>query len=313
MANNRPAAPARDADRFSPVFVLATARSYSSVVTTMIGQHPELSGLPELKLFCYPTIGELEASLPEFWSARGIAHRSPGLVRAIACFEFGSQGTEALLSARSWLGNRLHWSGADVLDFLLDRVHPRVAIEKSPENVATDAALLRLASAYPRARYIHLTRHPVTTQRSMLEHLSRIAPGRSFPGLPVSVLTSWVEDQTRIMRFGATLPGARYLRVKAEHVLNDPRPHLRSIASWLQVSGESEAIEAMTHPETSPFASFGPAGSGVVGGHDPGFLRDPVLRCVPVLATLDCPPDCQGHASLWRTVVVVANQLGYGI
>ena len=47
----------------------------------------ELAGLPELKLFRYGTIGELEASLPRFWIERGMQHRSPGLVRAVAQFD----------------------------------------------------------------------------------------------------------------------------------------------------------------------------------------------------------------------------------
>ena len=52
--------PTRDPDRFEPVFVLAPARSYTSVISAMVGQHPDLVGLPELKLFSYPTIRELE-------------------------------------------------------------------------------------------------------------------------------------------------------------------------------------------------------------------------------------------------------------
>src|SRR5204863_3758237 len=100
-------------------------RSYSSVVTTMIGQHPDLAGLPELKLFCGDTIGELEASLPQFWRDRGVTHRSPGLVRALAEFEFGGQTAQSLAAARAWLEDRLDWSGSDVLDVLLERLHPR--------------------------------------------------------------------------------------------------------------------------------------------------------------------------------------------
>ena len=53
-----PVAAARDPYRFQPVFLLATARSFSSVVTAMIGQHPQLAGLPELKLFCAADIAE---------------------------------------------------------------------------------------------------------------------------------------------------------------------------------------------------------------------------------------------------------------
>jgi hypothetical protein len=71
-----------------PVFVLSTARAYSSVVSTMIGQHPLLYGFPELKLFACPTIGEVEASLP---GTSALIDRSPGLVRAVAELLFGNQ------------------------------------------------------------------------------------------------------------------------------------------------------------------------------------------------------------------------------
>ena len=196
----------RDPGRFAPIFVLATARSYSSVVTTMIGQHPELAGLPELKLFCSRTIGELEASLPRFWIERGITHRSPGLVRAVAQLEFGGQDADRLARARAWLGERSDWSGADVLDVLLERLSPRRGVEKSPENVETDAALEELARAYPRARYLHLTRHPVATQRSLQEHYHRTIPGALMPGQPMSGVAYWVATHCRILHFTSTLP-----------------------------------------------------------------------------------------------------------
>ena len=73
----------------------------------MIGQHPDLAGLPELKLFCCETIRELEASLPRYWMERGVTHRSPGLVRALAEVEFGGQTSDSLSAARAWLRERL--------------------------------------------------------------------------------------------------------------------------------------------------------------------------------------------------------------
>jgi hypothetical protein len=306
-----PLLPERDAHRFSPVFVVAPARSYSSVVSTMIGQHPECASLPELKLFAYPTIGEMEASLPRYWSDRGITHRSPGLVRAIAQFEFGDQGAGSLLSARVWLRERSHWSGAHVLDVLMERFCPRAAVEKSPENVADDAALTRLAACYPTARYLHLTRHPVTTQRSLEKHLQRTVPGHSMPGQPMSGIAQWVVTHCRILRFAATLPKARYMRIRAEDVLNEPRSHLSSIAGWLALRTSENAIEAMMHPEKSPFASVGPAASGIVGGNDPGFLRDPIPRPVKVLSALDPPVGWIGNESLWGMTVDIATRLGY--
>ena len=277
----------------------------------MIGQHPELAGLPELKLFSYRTIRELEASLPRFWLERGVNHRSPGLVRAVAQLTFGDQKSDSLASARAWLQDRSHWSGSDVFDFLMERLSPRVAVEKSPENVENDDALTRLASAYPRARYLHLTRHPVTTQRSLQEHWDRILAGYSMQGQPMSIIASWVETHCRILRIAAVLPKGRYMRVKAEDVLNDARSQLRSIAMWLGICTDADAIEAMMHPEASPFASFGLAGSGIVGGNDPNFLRDPIPRPVKILRTLDQPLGWVGHSSLWQLTIDIANQLGY--
>lgn len=277
----------------------------------MLGQHPELAGLPELKLFCYRTIGELEASLPRFWSEiKGVTHRSPGLVRALAQFEFGDQKPESLDLARTWLRDRGHWTGVSVFDHVMERLKPRAAVEKSPENVLTDEALERLSSGYPGARYLHLTRHPVSTQRSMQEHWNRIMP-RPLDGQPMSGMASWFDAHRRIVDFTDTLPRGRHLRVRAEDILNDTDPQLERITAWLGLPQDYVAIEAMKHPERSPFASFGPAGTGIVGGHDPAFLSDPKPRRVEVLRTIEQPPGWIGNAALWNSVLALATELGY--
>jgi hypothetical protein len=277
----------------------------------MIGQHPDLAGLPELKLFACRTIGEMDASLPRYWIARGITHRSPGLVRAFAQFEFGGQTPEDLASAQAWLKARPHWSGAQVLDILLARLAPRVAVEKSPENAVSAAALRRLKSAYPKARYLHLTRHPVTTQSSMVQHRNRTVPSHPLEGEPMTGIAAWLDVHARILRFTTSLPKDRVLRVRAEDVLNNPGPQLRAIAEWLGARADHQAIEAMRHPEASPFAWPGPAGSGILGGHDPNFLRDPIPRRVELPPTIEQPSGWHGEASLWRMAVELARHLGY--
>jgi hypothetical protein len=278
----------------------------------MIGQHPDLAGLPELKLFSYQTIGELEASLPSYWIERGFTHRSPGLVRALAQLEFGKQTGQSVAAARAWLGQRGHWSGADVLDVLLTRVAPRVAVEKSPENVATAAALRRLALAYPEARYLHLTRHPVTTQASAARHLLRTVPEHARIGEPIAGIANWGDIHRRILTFLAEVPHDRFLRVRAEDVLNDTRSQLRAIAEWMQLRTDTAAIEAMCHPEVSAFARFGPPGSGVLGGHDHGFLSNPIPRRVELPATIEPPPGWHAEPRSWRRTVDLARKLGYG-
>ena len=308
-AREIPQAAGREPARFAPLFILATARSYSSVIVTMIGQHPQLAGLPELKLFGYDTIAELELSLPAYWRERGFTHRSPGLVRAIAEFEFGGQTPRSIAAARQWLRLRGHWSGAEVLDVLLARFAPREAVEKSPENVTSAAALKRLSAAYPNARYLHLTRHPLTTQASASRHLRRTVPEHSQAGEPMAGIAAWVQVHERILRFTTVVPKQRVFRVRAEDVLNDPGRQLREIARWLGIRDDDAAIDAMRHPERSPFARFGPR--GVIGGHDHGFLRDPVVRRAELPASLEPPEGWTGEARLWRRAEALARRLGY--
>jgi hypothetical protein len=301
----------RDPNQFSPVFVLATPRSYSSIVTTMIGQHPQLMGLPELKLFAYPTVGELHASLPRFWIERGVKHRSPGLVRAVAQCRFGRQDCTTLALALSWLEERSHWTGTEMLDSLQHVIAPRSIVEKSPENVESDDALARLVSAYPRARFLHLTRHPVATQRSMQKHLQRTLSSYSADTQPTRYFTAWIDVHTRILALAEALPPSRYLRIKAEDVLNQPATHLRSIAGWLGICTDSEAIGSMTRPQDSVFASEGPANSGIVGGNDPDFLRNPSPRPVETPSALEHPAGWGANPTLWEATVSLANRLGY--
>ena len=264
-----------------------------------------------MKLFAYPTVRELEASLPRFWIERGFTHRSPGLVRALAEFEFGDQSPRSLAAARAWLHARQDWPGCDVFDVILARLSPRIAVEKSPENVANEAALGRLAAAYSRARYLHLTRDPITTQRSIREHWRRTFSANLPDDDPMAGIAVWVETNLRIMRFAATLPADRCIRIRAEDVLNGTWPQLRAIAEWLGVDSGADAIEAMMHPESSRFAGFGPEGSGVIGGNDPGFLRDPVPRRVERPRKLVPPSGWRAEPALWQMTLELANHFGY--
>jgi hypothetical protein len=311
QTNQSVEAPSRDPATFSPVFVLAPARSCSSVIATMIGQHPELAGMPELKLFCCPTIGALAATLPKYWIDRGLVHRSPGLVRALAEIEFGGQGPNSQAEARDWLNMRADWSGADVLDVLMARLSPRAVVEKSPENVESDASLARMANAYPRARYVHLTRHPVATQRSMERHQRQATP--EFPPRrePMTGIASWFQAHERILKLCAGLTEDRHIRIRAEDALSDPDREMGRIAAWLGVSAGPEACEAMKHPENSPFARSRPPGSAAGGGNDPGFLADPRLRAVDLPQSLAPPPGWDLGLSVWRCVSDLAQTLGY--
>jgi hypothetical protein len=301
--------PRRDPSWHRPVFVLAPARSNSSIVSSMIGMHPELYGFPELSLFRASTVAGLIDDRP---GQRGLPSRarSAGLARAVAQVHEGRQDEDTVAAARQWLADRRDWDVALVFDHLLEQVSPATGFEKSPENSNRQDYLRRLAAAYPRARFLHLTRHPVTTAISMHRVWSKAdmwdIPDELFH---LHVLGTWLFNHARVKRFTTALPPDRWMRVRSEDVLNSPETTLPAICRWLGIDAGPDALEAMMHPERSPFARLGP--SNAMGGNDPGFLEQPALHRAEMPTTLELPPDWIVDPWLHVAVVEFAASIGY--
>ena len=224
----------RDPETFAPVFVLSPARSNSTVAVAMIGRHPQLYGFPELALFRRGTVGELMTDPPD-WRGAPAHRRMAGLLRAIAELHDGEQTDASIAAALTWLQDRLEWRSADVYDHLLDACAPRIGVEKSPEHAGGDAPLARVAAAYPRARYIHLTRHPVPAVQSMYREWHTLGYWTIEPQLfHHFCLGIWYFQHARIDRFIAQRDAERVLLVRSEDLVNSPAAaaaaHLRMAA-----------------------------------------------------------------------------------
>ena len=125
-------------------------------------------------------------------------------------------------------------------------------------------------------------------------------PEHPLEGQPMLGFAAWVDVNRRILGFTESLPAGRVLRLRAEDILDGTPDSLREVASWLGLSTAPAAIDAMAHPEASPFARPGPSESGIIGGYDPGFLADPVLRRLAPPAKLRRPEGWSGHETLWE-------------
>jgi hypothetical protein len=301
--------PPRDSTRFSPVFVLAPARSNSSVVTAMLGQHPGLCVFPELALFRKETVEGLLTD-PPGWRGAPAKLRLAGVFRALAEHHDGRQTTETVEAAARWVEARRSWRVADLLDHLLGLAAPRVGLEKSPENSSREEYLARLDASYPTARYLHLTRHPVPTVASMHRAWSGkgywVIEERLFHHFCLGV---WYYQHARIHEFVGRGPAGGALRVRSEDILNKPAETLPRICRWLGIDDGPGAVAEMTHPERSPYARTGP--SGGAGGWDAGFMLDPVLRPAQLPASLDLPGGWLVDPWLELAARELAVTLGY--
>lgn len=295
---------------YAPLFVVGPARSHTSVITTMIGLHPELCGFPELALFRRETVGQLIAD-PPGWKGIPTTARLPGLLRALAQHHDGAQTAATIAGALRWLEQRRSWPVAHVYDHLLETIAPAIGVEKSPDNSAREDYLERLMADYPRARFLHLTRHPVTTATSMWN----VYHDKGFWNIPLEMLHmfclgAWYYHHKRLLGLAGVLPPDRLLRLRAEDLLTDPTTELTRVARWIGVDTAAAAIEAMCHPEASPYAKPGPPGAA--GGNDVKFLRDPTLRSPQIVIGVDFPDDWVVDPWFQVEIVRLAAELGYG-
>jgi hypothetical protein len=294
----------------APVFVLAPIRSCSTICVAVLAGHPDLFGFPEMLLFTAPTVRGLLAEqerrpkIPAPW----IRARLTGVLRAVAQLHEGSQAPEAIERAERWLAERSDWPTASLMDHLLNLAGPRTGIENSPDTAVTDEALQACLAAYPNARFIHLTRHPVTSQRSMHEHVGQ-GWRRSRQELTARCATVWLRTHVRIAKALTPLPPERWLRVRAEDLLRDPATTLPRICSWLGLRCDAEIISRMRRTEEWCFADTGPA-DNLYGG-DLKFLRSPVLQPTPDPGPVVFDPSWELRPDVVDRMTRLAGYLGY--
>ncbi|MEM1373518.1 MAG: sulfotransferase [Pseudomonadota bacterium] len=303
-----------------PVFVLAAPRSFSSLVNAMIGQHPELFGLPELNLFQCETVAEYNARgktsggpMQVVWSS--MRH---GLLRTIAQVYSGEQTIESVRMAERWLRVRQDRTTTDVFHELATEIAPLRMVEKSPAVIRKSEFMMRMLNAFPDAKFIHLVRHPVAQCNSALNSrggigillaVNSVDYRGEFPAIEPQI--AWHDAQIQILRFTDLLAEDQFITVRGEEFLSNLDETLPALCRWLEIDDGPEAIAAMRRPEDSPFSCLGPPNAKL--GNDVNFLNAPKLRegnvKVPAFeAELSWRTDGEG---LHPDVTALAQALGY--
>lgn len=274
--------------------VMGAPRSFTSLVSTMIGQHPQMYGLPEIQFFMADTVGE-------FWDIclMAPAPMGDGLMRAVAQIIFGAQTEESVQRARGWIRRRSPLTTGRMLELLAEEVAPRIVVEKSTGTGYNRKFLQRYGAMFPDSRCIHLVRHPRGHAESVFKGMTEMQwNGRpmqwlidlaSYPTIEPGQLPdsrnkvdemdpqkAWYVLNQNIRNFLRPFPPERKLLVRGEDVVSNPDEALHRIAAWLGLRTDPEAIAAMKRPEESPYACLGPPGAEY--GNDALFVKNPVFR-----------------------------------
>jgi hypothetical protein len=113
------------------LIMLSPPRSFSSVVSTMIGQHPDIYGFPELHIF----VGDTVQEIIDFEKRNKKGHAGPsGLLRTLAQIRDGVQTNGSAFRAIGWLHDRRDCSTKKLMDYLLEAVSPKIGLEKVPSR-----------------------------------------------------------------------------------------------------------------------------------------------------------------------------------
>lgn len=307
-----------------PLFILAPPRSFTSVVCAMVGQHPQMLGLPETNLFTRATYGEFSTVYrmrPRF---------QHGLLRAVAQLGLGEQTEETIEVAKTWLDHHTHLPTSALFSDLRQWASPRATVDKSPSYVYGGENLKRIRQAFPEARFLHLTREPRGTCESIyalrskvrepMDRLKRVPGGgagataerrgAAMGDIEMSGENLWLRPHLEIMSFLETVPPEQQLLLRGEDLLSDPAVHLRTLCAWLELDDSAAAIDEMLHPERSPFACYGPANARF--GNDPSFLENPALRAyTPKPVNLTDPLSWDSSLFFGEELKQVAQFFGY--
>jgi len=296
----------------SPIILLASPHAHLSRLALMLGRHPALYAPGELNLLAAPRLVDVFDRLP--------GARTHGLLRTLAQLHAGEQTLESIEMARRWIFRRALHDTSDVYRELCARVAPRRLIDASSlyTDPGQEESLARLRATWPEADYLHLVRHPLAQGLAWLRDPLALAQlhqlgslDRAMPGPLPDPQIDWARRQRAILEFLRDIAPERQHQVRSEELFLEPRLVLARICAWLTLDWSETLLEAMLHPEHSPYACPGPYGAE--GGLDADVIARPGAMPVDQSPlSLDQPPPWRPDGRGFKTEVLdLAHALGY--
>lgn len=215
----------------------------------MIGDHPEMFGLPETHIFLADTCQSLRHShMPDHGSA--IA-----LLGALAELAFGQKTQADIELARSWLDDNPGLSTPDLFKDMQALARPLQLVEASVLYVYVDGIIERITEAFPTACYLHLSMHPRLTCELAYQTIqvpADDASSASRSALTVHPDAIWFRPHMRILDAMAGVPPVQKMFMRGEDLLSCPERCLAMVGDWLGIRTDDAALASMLGKRGSP-------------------------------------------------------------
>lgn len=272
-----------------PIFVLGAPRSGTTLLRVMLAGHPLLFSPPEMVIAPFATMAERKAKLTErFWEKGGLRR---ALMELFAIDVETAKAREAALDDRTV---------PEVYALLQEALGERVLVDKCPHLAAAPAALERLATWFPAARWTWIVRHPGSVTRS-IENMPMAEV--MLQGYADDAREIWYHCNHVIRSFLESIPAGRKTTIRYEDLVADPR------STWGRACREIALPfdESLLHPYDGDRMREGPPGARAVG--DPNLAGRGAID--PALAT----KWLEGFdpASVSPATHALARELGYDL
>lgn len=235
------------------LFILSPPRSGSTLLRVMLAGHSRLFAPQELYLGCFASMASYDRHL-------GGTVLNMGLIATIA---------EVLSRTGAWnLYSQWRQEAvptAEIYSFLGGRIGERTLVDKSPLFFPSQAVIRRLALLFPRARFIHLVRHPVACISSYVRERFHgiFAQTRGIDPYDCAEWC-WTRVQEGILELEGELAPGRMQRLYFEDLATNPEQALRRLCPSLGLSFEPALL--------TPYAGHRMVAGGFQVG-DPNFVR----------------------------------------
>ncbi|MDE2264125.1 MAG: sulfotransferase [Gammaproteobacteria bacterium] len=209
----------------SPIFIVGLPRTGTTLVDRILGSHSAVHSAGELLALsgAISAVAE-QAAAPEENGWLGLAATLPRLDPAAVAREY-------LQRARIYRGRKPRFTDKQLVNFYYCGV---------------------IARAFPRARILHLTRHPLAACHAIFK--TRFF--RAFPfSYDISELGDFYLDYRRLMaHWHRVLPG-RILDVAYEDVVSALEPTTRKLLDYLDLPFEAQCLQFHRNPTPTATAS----------------------------------------------------------
>ena len=227
-------------------FVLSSPRSGSTLLRVILAGNQRLFAPPELHLLYYATMEQRHRALANERNEHLLAGAVHAVMHLRSC---GAEEAAAFLRSCEDRQMPTH----EFYGILQSLLGARQMVDKTPTYSMSPAILRRAEQNFDGPLFVHLVRHPCGMIRSFedckLEQLTPFMRESHFTRRQLAELT-WLATNENIANFFATLPPERWLRVRYEDLVREPRPSLQRICDFLGAPFAPDMLDPYRDPDS---------------------------------------------------------------